>query len=861
MKLDITEMYCMGRTGFVVTDETPLLSWICTSDEQDDGQKAFQIKIWERCPDGSKKPVLDTGMIEDEQNNFLVDSFSLKPRTAYYWRVRVWSRSGMEEESREHCFETGKLDEAWQGKWIASTLCRRISEVKGAYWYKTGVTPREKVAKARLYVCGVGLYEAWIEGEKVSGGRLTPAYTKYDSRLYYDVWDVTKQAQKEQFGLGILVSNGRYNYIEQDAWDTGKASWRGIPRVIAELVLTYEDGTQDMVVTGESWRSIASPIVYECLRNGEHYDESLERTDFSAWDDTDEVWSDVRIMRGPGGILKASVIGPVVCAKEWEPVAVRQNSQGDWLVDFGQNFSGVVRLSCFVKAGETLKIRYAESLSQDEENVRTDYLSGFVRSGEFQTDWYTAAKDGRKNYEPRFVYHGFRYVSISGLTVPLEKEDIRGLELHTEFSREGHFQTSDEVLNGIWNMCYYSTASNFFGVPTDCSHREKNPWTGDAAVMSEQFLFTFGAVDCLEKWLDDIEDNQRPDGSVSCVIPSPGQDFGWGNGPDWSKAVPQILWNLYLYTGREDILRRHYTMLKRLVEWEHSLSVDEVPNFGIGDWCAPFEGPSLAVNMRNNRIPVPMTDTACYYYSALILERVEEVLGIEETKRCCVVKASDIAEAFRERFVDAQNGEVTGDCQTAYAIACHYHLCNAETEDVLFDKLVEKLEETSYHPDFGILGSECVFRALGERNRGDLLYRLAVCKGYPGYGHWLDLGYTTLGECWNGTGSRNHFMFSDIAAAMYRYLAGICPVDTAPGFHTIRLMPGGMPWITSMECRLFTPVGEIESSWVTEGETILWTVKIPFGCEASVCLPDGVTGIKGRLGSGCHHLLLALTKT
>lgn len=852
--LYIAECLCMGKKDPIGIDAVPVLSWKCRSGQNGDGQRAWRVRIWRLLPGGGREEVWDTGTVEGGENLFREERLPLRPRSGYVWTVSVLSESGQTLTGGEQYFETGKREEPWKGKWICTALYRKAADAKGACWYRTGVTPRAEVERARLYVCGVGLYEAYIEGEKVSAGRLTPAYTKYDSRLYYDVLDVTAQAKRGRFGLGVLVGNGRYNYIEKDEWGLDIAPWRDVPRLIAELVLTYADGSEEVIATDKSWRSVASPIVYECLRTGEHYEERLERPDFSAWEEAGEGWTGVRAVRGPGGALQASPIGPVIEAKEWEPAALYRTPAGDWIADFGQNFAGVMRLRFWAKAGDRIRFHYGEALKEDGNAVDTSYIANFVKTGEFQTDYYTACSDGEKCWEPRFVYHGFRYVQISGLSRAPEPDGVRGVELHSEFAQTGVFHTSDPALDQIWRMCCYSTVSNFLGVPSDCPHREKNPWTGDAAVMAEQFLFTYGAADCLEKWLEDIRDNQRPDGSISCIVPTAGWGFDWGNGPDWSKAMPQVLWMLYLHTGRKDLLARHYPVLKKLVGWMEQMAFDQMPEYGIGDWCAPFQGAALARNMRNNRLPLAFTDTACYFYAARILEKTEALLGYPKEEG----RTAAIAAAFRKAFLHRAERTVTGDCQSAYAMALYYQLCEPEDEGWLLEKLEEKLKETAYHPDFGLLGAECVYRSLGDRNRADLIYRLAACEGYPGYRYWIGLGFTTLGECWNGTGSRNHYMFADIAAAFYRYLAGICPLEEGPGYRRFLLTPGGMPHIAQMECRVETVRGEAASCWKREGNEICWKVRIPFGCSAAVRLPSGVSGAPDTLGSGDWELHLRI---
>lgn len=853
---EIVQCLCNHQENPIGLDRVPSFGWKMRSDIQADTQTACRVTV-ASAPElagAGQADVWDSGRIAGDGNVCLAyGGPALSPRTRYYWSVTAWNRSGEAAVSAPAFFETGKLEEPWQAKWITAPFLKMDRTDRGAPYFRRDFPLRGAVRSARLYICGLGYHEVYIEGRKISENLLEPAFTKYDTMTYYRAYDVTQDLPAAgSAAIGVVLGNGWYNCFTEDNWNIRQASWRAVPKLLCELYITYADGTQDCVRSGPDWKTSIGPIVFNSIRNGEWYDARLEMPGWSESGFRGDGWQNAEIVRGAGGTLRSAEMQPVRVTDELAPVNAYRTPEGRWIFDLGQNFAGKARLTAYGPAGTTITLRYAEDLTADGQRVDQSHISGFVRSGEFQTDKYTKKSDGPEEWTPSFVYHGFRYVEAEGLPETLPGPCVTGLVMHTSFARTGHFECSDETLTAIQRLCHWSSISNCQGVPTDCPHREKNSWTGDAGTVQDQLLLNYDAFLFLEKWMEDLCQSQRPNGSIPCVAPSTGWGYNWGNGPDWSMVLTTLPWALYQQTGDKAILARYYPFVCRHFDFMSSMAVDHIVNYGIGDWCAPFDGPALAVNMGSFKSPVALTDTACYYRSAVLLSKMSRVLGYDDPY---YAKSQQIRAAIIRNFVDPDTGEVAGACQTSDGCVAFHHLLEPQAEARLMDRLVTRIAENGWHIDYGILGSKYVLNMLGEYGRTDVIYRMLTCEGYPGYRYWLDHGCTTLAECWNLGGSHNHYMFSDVSAVFYRYFAGIRPDEDAPAFRGFLLAPALELDIQALSASVETPHGTVFSGWKKEGDTVTFTARVPFGTTARLCLPAGVQAAENGtlLGSGCYE--------
>ena len=454
---------------------------------------------------------------------------------------------------------------------------------------------------------------------------LSPAFTRYDAECMYLVYDVLSLIRDGENAIGVILGNGWYNCFAEDPWNTRAASWRHVPKLILELHLFYEDGRHETVLSDPTWKASKGPITFNGIRNGEFYDARLELGAWTLPDYDDSAWNGTKIIKSPGGLL---------VAMEMEPIRVRKvigakkmwKSANGYVFDIGQNQAGVGHFKVRGSAGTEIKFRYSDVLTEDGE-IDVSAIGCFVRSGEFQTDKYIKKSDEEEEWNAIFTYHGFQYIEMSGIDYEPQLSDVCAMTLCTDVEDIGMFSCSDELLGKVQQLCRWATISNMHSIPTDCPHREKNGWTGDVSLSSEQMLTNFGTRAFLSKWSRDMRISQRPAGQIPCVVPSTGWGYYGLMGPDWSSALINVPYNIYLYNGDIDILRRNYDAIKRNCDFMESMTVDYTLDYGTGDWCAPFEGPAIGKNMGAYKCPVEVSDTGFFYKAAMTFVKMANLFG------------------------------------------------------------------------------------------------------------------------------------------------------------------------------------------------------------------------------------------
>ena len=823
-------------------DSQPRFSWKYSSKSRGVKQQSFKLTV---------TSIYGTYVKEetwDESLHIMCPDLLLKPRTKYSWVVEITDNKGRSAKSDKAWFETGKLEESWEANWITADFIRKPDNAMEAPYFRKSFSLGKEPVDAKLYICGLGYCRAFANGEKCGDDELSTAFTRYDSTALYMTYDVTGTISKGENILAVVLGNGWYNCFAQDPWNTRQATWRSAPKFIAELHVKYGDGSSDVIKSGRDWKSSKGPITYNGIRNGEFYDARLEMPGWSSTEFDDTGWGAVRIVRPPGGLLKAFEMQPIRKVMEFKPVRKWKTPEGTWVFDTGQNASGIAKIKVTGKAGSEIIIRYTDILNEDGVTINQRAIGGFIKTGEFQTDKYIKKSDGEEEWSPVFVYHGFQYVELEGLDYEPGLDAVTAVIMNTDFKKRGEFECSDELLNQVQRLCWWSTISNYHGIPTDCPHREKNGWTGDASISSEQTLMNFDPMPAYHKWMDDFKDAQKPNGCVPCVVPSTGWGYGWGNGPDWSSALTLIPWYTYLYCGDETILRDNYETIKKHCDFMVTMAEDYIVNYGIGDWCPPFEGRALSVNMSSFKAPTELTDTAYFYNTADVISKIALILNNKEDSDKYAGLAQKVKAAFRAKYFNKENMTVAGDCQTSTACMLFQGLAEEDEKEGLLNLLISQIEELDWHLDFGILGNKYVMHTLGDTGHGDIGFKMLSQRTFPSPKRWIDLGATTLWECWNGGGSHNHHMFSDLSAFMYKYVGGISPVEGSPGFKKISLRPAvdcGLEYAKASHDSMF---GLIECNWSNNEGKVSIDIKIPAGTDAELILPVKYMGLIAEKG-------------
>ena len=678
---------------------------------------------------------------------------------------------------------------------------------------------------ARVLLCGLGFHELRLNGEKVGDHVLDPIVTSYDRRVRYVVYDVTAHLREGANAIGVMLGNGWYNAHTSEVWHFDKAAWRDYPKLWLEMTIELVNGEHIILCSDKNWNDGDGPVRFDGLRNGETYDAREERP---GWDlpGFEDAWPPVRIVPGPGGILEEQTSPPCKVMETLDPVSVRTLRPGVAVYDLGVNIAGWAQLRVEAEPGREIVLRYGERLKENGE-VDQDHIATFIKSGECQTDRYIGKGGGVETWEPRFTYHGFQYVQVEGFAGEASPDMIRGRVVHTAFESAGAFACSGETVNRLQACTRRAFLGNFVGIPTDCPHREKNGWTGDAQLAAETGLLNFNTASSYRQWLQTLADTQRLSGQLAAIAPSAGWGYNWGSGPAWDAALVLMPGYIHLYTGDDGAIRDQYDAIRRYLDFCATMADGHILEFGLGDWCSanPDHMPSAA-----------LTSTAYYHVFARETARYARILGHEEDIRAYEELACRIRSAFNARFHQG-DGRYDNGGMTAQGCALYQGLVGEGDRDAAVRRLVEAVADSGYTSDFGILGAKYVPRALADHGHADLAFRLITQPKYPGWTNWLSQGATTLWESWDDANSRNHIMFGDISAWFFHYLAGIRPDPDQPGFRHVLIKPYFVKELDRVQAFHRSPYGPVKALWQRNADGIAFEVHLPAGVTGTVMLP------------------------
>lgn len=844
--LSVRRLTCVDLENPLGLDESPLFSWMLSSATRGQAQSAYQLQIASSPAKLANETadIFDSQRFVSDQSVYVqADLPTLLSEKRYYWRVRVWDKEGnISEWSEPAWFEMGLLNPSdWRAEWISAPVLFDWQAVDGrrkqlpkdapperpepAPLFRKSFTAGKKVHNARLYISGLGYYELYLNGVKVGDHVLDPAFTRYDKRVLYATYDVTEKIRDGDNAVGVMLGNGWYNLTSRGVWGFDYAAWRQPPTLLCQIKITYADGSDTLFVSDASWRCAPGPIIFNSIRQGEWYDARRELPGWSTAEFDDRSWSSARTVRGPQGTLGSQLLPPVRIHHSFKPKTITKIANGHYLVDFGQNMAGVVELSVKGRPGDTVTLKYAEKIK----NGRIDQsnIDGLVASTPFQTDRYILKGEGLERRHARFTYHGFQYVEVSGFPGSMTQDNLVARALATAFPNSGSFAASNELLNQIQQNTLWSYRNNFIGYPTDCPQREKNGWTGDAQLAAEAGLFNFASATAYRKWLQDIADEQQASGEIAAIIPTAGWGYYWGNGPAWDSAFILIPYYLYLYTGDVRTIAKHYDQMKRYVDFlTREKSKDGIVSWGLGDWCH-----------EKTDTPAEITSSAYYFVDAQLISLYAQLLGKTADAQQYADLAEDIRAAFLDQFVDVTKGRVGNNSQTALSCALYQGIVEGARSSEIIKTLIRTIAENDHKLDFGILGAKYTLNALSEYGYADVAYGLINHTDYPGWGHWIKRGATTLWEDWKGASSLSHIMFGDVSAWFYKNILGIQPDPAKPGFKHFYLRPFFPPDLSWAKGKVESPYGQIKSEWQRDGGAITLTLTVPVNCRATLEIP------------------------
>ncbi|MCX7799928.1 MAG: glycoside hydrolase family 78 protein [Fimbriimonadales bacterium] len=682
---------------------------------------------------------------------------------------------------------------------------------------------RPGLERALLFVSALGYGRITINGHPATDSVLDPPFTRYDRRVLYTAHDVTRLLKGGSNAIGAVLGNGFLNVPARDAWNFERAPWREPPMLRLQLVLEFADGAIERVVSDGTWRLAEGPWRFDAVRQGEVYDARLEQ---SGWDEPgfdDSSWRPVSLLPGPKGRAAALRSAPCRVTETLRPRTVREVQPGVFVFDLGQNIAGWARFRVRGPAGTEVRLRFAEKLRPDG-TVDTSNIDGLVFDPFFSQVRYTLKGGGPETFESAFAYYGFRYVQVEGWPGRPTLDDLEGRVVHTDFARAGDVR-STPLFDRIQDATLWAYRSNFVGIPTDCPHREKNGWTGDAHLAAEQALFNWDNAAGYLKWLDDLMDEQREDGALPGIVPTGGWGYAWGNGPAWDSALVLIPYYLYLYTGDRGVLERCYPAMRRYVDYLERNSRRLIVPFGLGDWVP-----------AKTETPADITSTAYFAVDAEIVSLAATLLGRVEDAARYGTLAKNIRSAWRAEFV-RDDGTVGPGSQTAQSCALFQDMLKLPQRPQVYRRLVERVERDGGRLDVGILGAKYLFHTLSEGGSHELALDLLTRTDQPSYGWWLEQGATTLWETWDGNASRNHIMFGDVSAWFFQQLAGIRPDPSMPGFKRVLLEPKLSDRVPTVRAWHDGPFGRIVSEIEHHPGGYSWVVHVPPNSSAVATIP------------------------
>ncbi|MFX0070218.1 MAG: family 78 glycoside hydrolase catalytic domain, partial [Candidatus Hermodarchaeota archaeon] len=681
------------------------------------------------------------------------------------------------------------------------------------------------IKKAKVYICGLGFYELRINGEKVSDRLLEPAITDYEKISLYSTIDIS-ELLKDRNAIGVILGNGRYleNY---DYY---------CPKLIMQIYIEFKDGSHTLICSDEMWKISQGPILENGLYYGEKYDARLEMPGWDKDNFDDSTWDNVITIDGPQ--LASQMIQPIRINKILEPQKLYSPKAGIYIFDFGQNFTGFVRLKVHGPRGTEVIIRHSEIV--DNNGMLNLATNGDAKA----TDIYILKGEGIEIFEPHFTYHGFRYVELTNFPGVPTVDNIKGLFIHTNVSKTGDFYCSNELINKIHKNIVWGQLSNMMSIPTDCPQRhERQGWLGDAQLIIEEAIFNFDVARFFSKFLRDIRLSQIEDGSLPDVVP-PYWKF-YPADPAWGTAYIVIAWYLYWYYDDVKILEDNFEFMKKYVNFLSSQSEDGLILYKLGkwgDWCPPG-------SIVSRKTPIEHVCTWYYYHDTLHLSKIAQILGREQEYEELSLKAEKIKEAYNQTFFKNATYEIPKlsltdrtISQTSIILPLYLEMVPKNLKNMVILTLLHSIiEDHDYHLDTGIVGTRYLFDVLSENEKLDVAYKIITQTSYPGYGYMIKEGATTLWERWEklegfGMNSHNHIMLGTVDTWFFKYLAGIKSLDVA--WKKIRIKPYIPSEIHYVSASLNTIKGYIYSSWEKINSTLNFTIKIPVGCVSEIWIPN-----------------------
>lgn len=828
----------------------PRLSWQIDGKARNIQQTAYQILV-ASSPDKlahQQADIWNSGKVtSDESVHVLYKGKPLTSRTACYWKVKIWTNKGESNWSEPANWTMGLLSPAdWKAQWIGLDQgmpwdsITQYSRLSARYFRKSFTTPGA-IKKATVFISGLGLYELYINGQRIGDAAMAPAPTDYTKSVLYNTYDVTHQVQKGDNVIASVLGNGRFFTMRQN-YKPKKIKTFGFPKLLLQLEIEYTNGTKKTIVSDASWKMTADgPIRTNNEYDGEEYDANKEMPGWNSTGFNEAGWQQPQLVQAPGGRLTAQMDDPVKIMQTIKPIGISQVKPGVYIMDMGQNMVGRIQMTMHAGKGRMVKLRFAESLQPNGELYTANLRDAKV------TDVYTAKGNGAETWMPDFVFHGFRYVEITNYPGTPTVNDFEGKVIYDALQTTGSFESSNEIINRLYKNAWWGISGNYKGMPLDCPQRnERMPWLADRAIgaLGESFLFDNGKL--YAKWLNDIEQSQTEAGSIPDVAPA-----FWNYYSDnvtWPGTYFTIADMLYTQYGDKRVIEKHYASMKK---WLAYMQGKYMTNFIItkdkyGDWCVPPESPNLIHSKDSSRITDGTLIATAYYYRLLwYMQRFATLLNKPEDVKAFGELNNNIRTAFNKKFFNKQKKCYSNNTVTANLLPLYFNIAPDSMKEAIFNNIESKIwTENHGHISTGVIGVQWLMRTLSNYQHPDLVYTLASDTTYPSWGYMVAHGATTIWELWNGNtaspqmNSQNHVMLlGDLLTWLYENMAGIKTDSIQTGFKKIIMRPSPVDGLNYVNASYESIHGLIKSDWKNDIDKFVWTISIPANTKAILYIP------------------------
>jgi alpha-L-rhamnosidase len=854
--LDISSIRCEYMENPLGIDNTsPQLSWILEGGQSDQIQTAYRILVASDAVKLKKDigDLWDSGkVISDDETCIVYAGTPLASGMVCHWKVMVWDRDGKSGKwSKPAIWSMGLLDSAdWKASWIGFDAPRieaeNIEKKPGSLLVPPSFLRKEfqvkkNVKRAMLYASAMGLYEMHINGERIGEDFFTPGWTDYKKRVYYNTYDVTGIVKNGENAIGGILADGWYS--GHIGYKKTRDFYGKNPRLLGQLVIEHEDGSVTSVITDNTWKASIGPMLESGFLPGETYDGRLE---ISGWDQPgfDEAhWSGVAVTDKIAAKIEAYPSGTVKVYQEIKPLSLSEPKEGNFVFDMGTNFAGFVRLKVKAKRGTKITLKFGERLNPDGTVYTANLRAARV------IDTYICKGDGVEIWQPRFTFHGFQYVGMTGFPGKPGKNAITGIELTSATPVAGSFECSDKRLNQLYKNIRQTQRANFIDIPTDCPQRdERMGWTGDAQAYVRTASLNSDVQSFFRKWLVDLTDAQLEDGDFPKVAPEV-VTYKSG-GPAWADAGIICPWAIYEVYGDKTILEKHYDAMAKFVEFREKSAPDHLAPAKFhcfGDW--------LNINANTPKDVIYVAYTAG---DAQIMAKVAAVLGKKSDVDKYNKLYDDIKQAFNKAYVSS-DGNIKGDTQTAYILALWFDLVDGQMRDKAEQHLIERIKERDWHLSTGFVGTRDLMHVLTRIGRTDVAYRLLFTDTYPSWLFPVKNGATSIWERWNswtpengfgdtGMNSFSHYAYGAVGQWMFENIGGI--KSTEPGYKKIIIKPyitDKLTWAkTSYDCIH----GKISVDWQRREKKVTLKVIVPTNVKATIHVPGKDEPVE--VGSGSY---------